>query len=64
MSGLYNSFARSPITLFALAVAAVPTDPTITAPAVLPRQNNDQFIGWVEYSGSCEELCQLLHLCH
>ncbi|CBX91469.1 hypothetical protein IAQ61_010816 [Plenodomus lingam] len=28
--------------------ALVPADPIITPPAVLPRQNNDRFIGWVE----------------
>ncbi|KAI8932377.1 hypothetical protein NX059_010565 [Plenodomus lindquistii] len=38
--------------------ALVPADPAITAPAVLPRQNNDRFIGWVEsedtwYSETC-----------
>ncbi|KAH7406560.1 hypothetical protein DE146DRAFT_753125 [Phaeosphaeria sp. MPI-PUGE-AT-0046c] len=35
-----------------VAVAAVPADPTITAPAILPRANPASFIGWVEYSGS------------
>ncbi|KAF2852545.1 hypothetical protein T440DRAFT_30098 [Plenodomus tracheiphilus IPT5] len=41
-----------------LTSALVPADPTITSPAVLPRQNNDRFIGWVEsdntwYSETC-----------
>ncbi|KAH9862677.1 hypothetical protein J1614_010770 [Plenodomus biglobosus] len=41
-----------------LTTALVPADPTITSPALLPRQNNDRFIGWVEsdntwYSETC-----------
>jgi|TARA_R110002003_G_scaffold140_3_gene12779 hypothetical protein len=47
--------ALSAVAFTAFATAAVPADPTITAPAVLPkRQNNDRFIGFVEFSGSCE----------
>lgn len=38
---------------FAANVIAAPADPTITAPAILPRQNNDQFVGWVQSSGKC-----------
>lgn len=34
--------------------AAEPTDPTITALAVLPRQNSDSFIGYVELNNTCE----------
>jgi hypothetical protein len=45
--------ALSAVAFTAFATAAVPADPTITAPAVLPkRQNNDRFIGFVEFSGS------------
>ncbi|KAH7108661.1 hypothetical protein B0J11DRAFT_586836 [Dendryphion nanum] len=49
---------RLPITLLSalawarLTTALVPADPTITAAAILPRQNNDRFIGWVEASGT------------
>ena len=54
MSGRITSSALSAVALYTFVAAAVPADPTITAPAVLPRQNNDQFIGWVESSGTCE----------
>ncbi|KAF2872880.1 hypothetical protein BDV95DRAFT_359223 [Massariosphaeria phaeospora] len=40
------------ITWGTLASALVPVDATITAPALLPRQNADRFIGWVETSGT------------
>jgi hypothetical protein len=54
MSGRYNLPALSALPFAAFAVAGVPADPTITAPAVLPRQNSAGFIGWVEVSGSCQ----------
>ncbi|KAF2465319.1 uncharacterized protein BDR25DRAFT_306759 [Lindgomyces ingoldianus] len=38
--------------------ALVPADPTITSPAILPRQNNDRYIGWVENNGTwISEVC-------
>jgi hypothetical protein len=30
-----------------------PADPTITAPALLPRQQPANFIGWGELNGTC-----------
>lgn len=54
MSRRYANPVLSTVAFAAIAVAAVPADPTITAPAILPRQNDAQFIGWVEYSGSCK----------
>jgi hypothetical protein len=53
MAGRYALSALSTVAFSAFANAGVPADPTITARAVLPRQNDAQFIGWVEYSGSC-----------
>ncbi|KAF1916520.1 hypothetical protein BDU57DRAFT_538818 [Ampelomyces quisqualis] len=52
MSKRYARSVSSTSALAAIAVAAVAADPTITAPAILPRQNDAQFIGWVDYSGS------------
>jgi hypothetical protein len=56
MSGRYSLSALSALAFAALAAARVPAEPTITAPAVLPRQNSAGFIGWVEVSGSCQYL--------
>jgi hypothetical protein len=54
MSGRYSFSAFQAVTSFVLAVAAVPADPTITAPAILPRQQtDDQFIGYTENRGTC-----------
>ncbi|KAF3039699.1 hypothetical protein E8E12_003132 [Didymella heteroderae] len=36
--------------------SANPADPTITAPAVLPRQNSDTFIGYVELNNTWSSL--------
>ncbi|KAH7092545.1 hypothetical protein FB567DRAFT_240063 [Paraphoma chrysanthemicola] len=45
--------ALSAVAFSAFATAAVPADPTITAPAVLPKRQNDaRFIGYVSFSGS------------
>jgi hypothetical protein len=48
---LYALFASVPVSVVG---ALVPADPTITPAAVLPRQNNDQFIGWLQYNSTCE----------
>lgn len=54
MPGRYRLAAFHALSTFALAMAADPADPTITPPAVLPRQGNDaQFIGYIESSGTC-----------
>jgi hypothetical protein len=53
MSGRYSASRLQAAAIFALAVGAVPADPTITSPALLPRQNDAQFIGFVEQSGTC-----------
>ncbi|KAH7347102.1 hypothetical protein BKA66DRAFT_447644 [Pyrenochaeta sp. MPI-SDFR-AT-0127] len=53
MSGRLPISILSALALGKVASALVPADPTITAPAILPkRQNDDRFIGWVEFSGS------------
>jgi hypothetical protein len=54
MSGDYKA-SRFPaaVAIFVLAVGAVPADPTITTPALLPRQNDARFIGFLEQSGTC-----------
>lgn len=54
MSGRFPISVISALAVGNLANAFVPADPTITAPALLPRQNNDRFIGYVEFSGSCK----------
>jgi hypothetical protein len=54
MSCRYALSAVSTILFSTFAIAGVPADPLITAPAVLPRQNDAQFIGWVEVSGTCQ----------
>ncbi|KAH3950221.1 hypothetical protein HBH98_023160 [Parastagonospora nodorum] len=53
MPGRYRLAAFHALTSFALAIATDPADPTITPPAILPRQGNDaQFIGYIESSGT------------
>ena len=34
--------------------SAVSLDPTITTPAVLPRQNSDNFIGYLNTDNTCK----------
>jgi hypothetical protein len=53
MASTAHLLALSAVMFSAFAVAA-PADPTITAPAILPRQNIDQFVGWVQSGGKCE----------
>ncbi|KAF2822450.1 hypothetical protein CC86DRAFT_469810 [Ophiobolus disseminans] len=50
MSGKIPFLVLSAVAFSAFAIAA-PADPTITSPAILPRQNGDRFIGWVQSSG-------------
>ncbi|PSN65316.1 hypothetical protein BS50DRAFT_55537 [Corynespora cassiicola Philippines] len=52
MTGRLSPSLLSAVAWCQLGMALVPADPTITAAAKLPRQNNDQFIGWVEASGT------------
>lgn len=60
MSGrFYNSVAAA-LALGSLVSALDPADPTITAPAVLARQNDDSFIGYVQSDSTCE-ITQHLH---
>lgn len=47
-----QTLAISASALWALS-SAVPADPTITAAAVLPRQNSDNFIGFLEQNNTC-----------
>ncbi|KAF2653468.1 hypothetical protein K491DRAFT_717973 [Lophiostoma macrostomum CBS 122681] len=43
---------------WAQVVKSAPADPTITPPAILPRQNADNFIGWLSYNGTWgSEVC-------
>ncbi|KAF3035272.1 hypothetical protein E8E11_004016 [Didymella keratinophila] len=57
MSGLRTILAIA--STFMQLSSATPADPTITAPAVLPRQNSDTFIGYVELNNTWSSLdCQ------
>jgi hypothetical protein len=54
MPGRYPLAGLAVFAFSALNVAAVPADPTITAAALLPRQNDAAYIGWIESSsGVC-----------
>jgi hypothetical protein len=55
MSGRYRALRLQAAAFFALAVGAVPADPTITSQALLPRQNDADFIGFLEQSGTCRQ---------
>lgn len=51
-------FFKLPVTLlsaFACVALAnvIPADPTITPPAILPRQLDAAWIGWVQDNGTC-----------
>jgi hypothetical protein len=60
MPGRFSFFFMAALPLGHIASALVPAEPTITAPAVLPkRQNQDNFIGWLEYENTCE--CVAIH---
>jgi hypothetical protein len=52
MSGRLRTITASASALLQLSSATL-ADPTITAPAVLPRQNSDTFIGYVELNNTC-----------
>ncbi|KAF2014029.1 hypothetical protein BU24DRAFT_251300 [Aaosphaeria arxii CBS 175.79] len=49
---LLSALALSQVSNALDAAADAPADPTITARAILPRQNNDRFMGWLEVSGT------------
>lgn len=55
MSGRLRTIIISVSALLQLSSAS-PADPTITAPAVLPRQNSDNFVGYVELNNTCKHL--------
>ncbi|KAJ4991221.1 hypothetical protein SVAN01_03349 [Stagonosporopsis vannaccii] len=58
MSKRLRSITFATLALSPLATAT-PADPTITTPAVLPRQNSDNFIGYLEFNNTCMSS----HLC-